>query len=94
MTVALNRLVEFDTRLLQKLDAMPGKPDPPNLLQKSPAGLDQAGLSALKKLISFSGFTSLVSEVGSPYIFDIDPFTEEVSLNGRTMEKAFIQHYS
>jgi hypothetical protein len=94
MMVAANRLVEFDTVLLSKLNAIPGKPSPPNLLQKNPDGLDQAGLLALKKLISFSGFTSLDSVVGSPYIFEIHPFTEAVSLNGRIMERAFIQHYS
>jgi hypothetical protein len=94
LRVAFIRLMTFDTMLLRILNAMPAQPAPPNLLHNNPAGLDQAGLLALKKLICFSGFTSLVCEVGSPYIFDIDLFTEEVSLNGPTMKKTFIQHYS
>jgi hypothetical protein len=94
MMVATNRLESFDTLILNKLNAMPGKPSPPNLLQKNPDGLDKRGIMTLKRLISFPIFASLVSEVGSPYIFEIDPFTETVSLNGRIMERAFIQHYS
>eukprot|EP00529_Nitzschia_sp_RCC80_P020404 CAMPEP_0113448790 /NCGR_PEP_ID=MMETSP0014_2-20120614/4951_1 /TAXON_ID=2857 /ORGANISM="Nitzschia sp." /LENGTH=396 /DNA_ID=CAMNT_0000340019 /DNA_START=55 /DNA_END=1245 /DNA_ORIENTATION=+ /assembly_acc=CAM_ASM_000159 len=93
MMVATNRLESFDTLILNKLNDMPGKPSPPKLLQKNPEGLDQRGIMALKRLISFPAFASLVSEVGAPYIFEIDPFTETVSLNGRIMERAFIQHY-
>jgi hypothetical protein len=56
-------------------------------------GLDEEGMRKLTGYLTFSGFKTLIEELGSPYIFDIDPFTEEVILNGQIMEEAFMEHY-
>ena len=93
---ARHRLEDFDIKIKRELNAIPDgtKPPPPNLLQISPNGLSQAGMRELTRLIGFPAVASIVSEVGSPHIFSIDPFTESISLNGRIMKKAFIDHYS
>lgn len=93
---ARHRLEFFDKKLKMALNAIPDgtKPPPPNLLQINPNGLNQAGMTELTRLIGFPTVASIVYEVGSPHIFSIDPFSERISLNGRIMKKAFIDHYS
>lgn len=93
LMVAENRWENFDTLVGLKLGEMQVQVPPPKLFKENTEGLDQDGLRALKKMLSFPVLVSLVSEVGAPYIFEIDPFTESISLNGRLMKTAFVQHY-
>jgi hypothetical protein len=88
---AFNRLKEFDSLVAKKLRELPNSPSPPLLKRRD--GLDEEGMRKLTGYLTFSGFTTLIEELGSPYIFDIDPFTEEVTLNAPIMEEAFMEHY-
>ncbi|KAL3903086.1 MAG: hypothetical protein SGARI_005537 [Bacillariaceae sp.] len=88
---AQNQLFEFDARIAAKLRELPGSPSFPSL--KNAKGLDKEGVTTLKRYFSVRGFVSLVEELGKPYIFEIDPFTAEVTLSGTVMEQAFMEHY-
>jgi hypothetical protein len=91
--MAKYHLENFNVSLTEKLSTLQGSPKAPKLIEGTPAKLRQDGLSELIHLLGFSGFTSLVFESGSPYIFNIDPFNGKVSLNGKIMEEAFIEYY-
>mmetsp|Transcript_2188 Transcript_2188/g.5028 ORF Transcript_2188/g.5028 Transcript_2188/m.5028 type:complete len:378 (-) Transcript_2188:172-1305(-) len=88
---AFNRLKEFDSLVATKLGELPNAPPPPSL--KKEGGLDEEGLGKLTGYLTYSGFTRLIEELRSPYIFEIDPFTEEVELSGPVMKEAFVEHY-
>ena len=89
---AFNRLKEFDSLVATKLGELPNTPPLPSL--KKEDGLDEEGLGKLTGYLTFSGFTRLIEELGSPYIFEIDPFTEEVTLSGPVAKEAFVEHYT
>ena len=91
--LATKRLKSFDVSVKLKLSELPGKPSAPNLFQENPEGLDEDALGELESLLSPPGFMSLVSDVGAPYIFSVDPFTERVFLSGKIMKQAFAEHY-
>jgi hypothetical protein len=93
LRVASTRLKTFDAMLKQKFKELDGKPPIPTLLKEDPDRLDLDGIDQLTDLLSPPAFTEIVSKAGSPYIFDIDPFTEVPSLNGKIMTRAFIQRY-
>jgi hypothetical protein len=93
LRVASTRLKTFDAMLKQKFKELDGKPPIPTLLKEDPDRLDLDGIDQLTDLLSPPAFMEIVSEAGSPYIFDIDPFTEVPSLNGKIMTRAFIQRY-
>jgi hypothetical protein len=88
---ALNRLEEFDSLVATKLRELPNSPPPPLLNKRD--GLDEGGLRKLTGYLTFSGFTSLIEDLGAPCIFEIDPFTEDVTLSGPVMKEAFLEHY-
>lgn len=88
---AFNRLVEFDFLVATKLRELPNSPTLP--LLKKGDDLDEKGLRKLTGYLTFSGFTTLIEELGSPYIFEIDPFTEEVTLSEPVMKEAFLEQY-
>ena len=92
LTKAEEVLKDFDKAVERKLLAEPYQPACPSLKLEN-GGLDTAGIAALTTLIKFTDFAKLTTEIGSPHIFDIDPFTLRVSLNGRVMSKAFNDHY-
>ena len=89
---AFNRLKEFDSLVATKLKELPNSPPPPLLKKRN--DLDEGGLRELTGYLTFSGFTTMIEELGSPYIFEIDPFTEEVTLSGPVMKEVFLEHYS
>mmetsp|Transcript_12808 Transcript_12808/g.31092 ORF Transcript_12808/g.31092 Transcript_12808/m.31092 type:complete len:399 (-) Transcript_12808:179-1375(-) len=93
MMKASSRLKTFDALLKEKIKDLDGKPPIPNLLKENPDKLDPDGIDQLTDLISPPVFMAIVSEAGSPYIFDVDPFTEVPSLNGKIMTSAFVQRY-
>ena len=88
---AFNRLKEFDSIVDTKLRELPNSPPPPLLKKRD--DLDEVGLGKLTGYLTFSGFTTLVEELGSLYIFEIDPYTEQVTLSGPVMKEAFLEHY-
>lgn len=93
LSKATRALTDFDRAIEVILRNEPTQPQCPRLKLDS-GGLDYTGISALTKMIGFTEFAKLNTDIGSPHIFEIDPFTVEVSINGRVMLKAFNNHYT
>lgn len=91
--LATKRLKSFDVSVKLKLSELPGKQSAPNLFRENPDGLDEDGPGELESLLSPPGVISLVSDVGAPYIFDVDLFTERIFLSGKITKQAFVEHY-
>jgi len=93
MQVASTRLKTFDTLLKKRFKDLDRSSPIPNLVKDDPGRLDPDGIDQLTDIISPPVFMEIVSEAGSPYIFDVDPFTEDICLNGKIMTMAFVQRY-
>lgn len=90
MKAARDQFFSFDAVLKEKFKGM----TVPNLLDESKLDkLDVEGMHQLRVVLPPPDLMEVVSQVGSPYIFSLDPFTRIISLNGKVVTEAFIQHY-
>ena len=93
MFAARHRLLKFDKMVKEKFNEWDDELPVPNLLKEDPDTLDADGMQQLFYVLPLPDLMAIVTEIGAPYIFDVDPFYENPTLNGKIMTKAFIQHY-
>lgn len=92
---ARRKLGDFDRCLRREIDNLHDGTTltPPDLLQRDPYGLSDEGMEKLARMIGYAEVAAIMSEIGDPHIFAIDPFRGTFSLNGQIMKQAFIDHY-